>query len=359
MRLTILFENLDDKDEFGLDCAYIGCDRRPDRDEFHAAHEAARDAAMNATTIFPYQTYDGLDRGYKKAHKGNRQYWNNFVAAMAKQGYKLSSGEFIKESLDDKDEFTKDPGCGGGCPLSDHPNDWYKQFNRDESFHDAHESAHEAAIRAMGSGDRNEQWSRYATTAIDKMREFGYQLANPLESDLRKAPLENWLFTKLSIKESLDDKDEFVTCDLCVLGPPTATLDEITDFHNAHLAADQEWGSGPDWYRTLERYGYKLNAMGWEPITEDLDDKDKFYGELIATGKVKTHHSFAGTEWELELDGQNTTQGRIIYAMPRETFGSFPKYITINNVKFDAEVIMNMDGKVGFYDDGDIRELEE
>lgn len=40
MRLTELFEDLDDKDEFGTACLYHNCSNRDDRDTFHTAHTA-------------------------------------------------------------------------------------------------------------------------------------------------------------------------------------------------------------------------------------------------------------------------------------------------------------------------------
>lgn len=282
----------------------------------------------------------------------------------------------IHEALDDKDEFRHDP-IAPQRRIRQHPVkkcafcSEVDMHSRPFWYDDQAWSYEAYGIKKEGKGNPmqfhmlHQHWAKLNDINIWNVRndlaltdnfrvfmaKYGW-VPKPGEYD----DIFSWM--KKPVQEALDDKDTFESCELCSLHLGNPTLADIENFHNAHTAADQEYGSGSGWHRVMARYGYRMGALGWEIIKEALDDKDEFTSGLIATGKIKEVNSYAGTEWVLTFTPlQGATQERIIYALPKVTFGKFSKYTLINGIKFDVEVIMDMDGTIGFYDDGDIREI--
>lgn len=225
----------------------------------------------------------------------------------------------LLEDLDDKDEFASN--CGGGCPLSNNPNTWYSEFNRDKDFHQAHIAAHDAAVHAASEVTErsygNRLWhATYEEVAIKTMEKFGYKLTEimPL-SDMRKLPLENWYFGKVHIKEDLDDKDEF--------GSPIIAIGKLIEVNNY---------DGTYW---------KLNF-----------DRDVVIGSRSAPRRQYDNANFKSNP---EIHLKPGEDYRIFTTNP-SVYGDFPRHIRINGTRFDVEVIMDMD-KMNFHKDGDITEV--
>lgn len=75
MRLRTLFEDLDDRDEFGRDCGYCYDHQRTAGPDFHEVHIGARDAGTQAY----WQTELGKLYTKWNAEHGGDEDWDGFI----------------------------------------------------------------------------------------------------------------------------------------------------------------------------------------------------------------------------------------------------------------------------------------
>lgn len=271
MRLTGLFEVLDDRDQFAPDCGW--CERYSGEDliDFHRTHDIAQHMAAKVS-------------GANAPQKAG--WWNDyheiFNREMNKRGYEREGGwragistalgtwikkPALKEALDDKDEF------GSPCGYC---MQYAGEVDRDR-FHEKHEQAEimaEHAAHEYGGWRSSAGRQKYSDIFNIEMWRFGY-----IRLDSGRGP-----WSDRPVEEALDDRDEFKSnCQVCRVNCAMNTKLDEEDYHNAHTAASQVAGPFPKreiYDAEMAKYGYFkdyiLRAWAKEPVKEDLDDKDSF-----------------------------------------------------------------------------------
>lgn len=192
MRLTRLFEDLGDKDEFGSQCGYClyHASEGVDLDRFHIKHEQAEIEAERAT--YEYGGFRSIDRNQKYHDIFNIRMWQFGYTRRDEKGPWFDRP--LKEDLGDKDEF------GEPCTF-----DSCNQRPDELEFHAAHiaaRQAYNATINRIGKVGNMAQLSA-KKAYFDKMTEFGYT-----QSYNRRDTGGRW-WDKKPLKEALEDTDEF------------------------------------------------------------------------------------------------------------------------------------------------------
>jgi hypothetical protein len=277
-------EALDDTDKFDRECNhcdYYASRLTPDNiEDFHKAHVEAGRAASALVS------HDFL---FINSNQWQIEFQRVYANEMAKRGFPLdANGNPIKEDLDDTDTFS--PACDV-CSQNEEDSG----VPNPPDFHIAHIQAEDAASRAMAymfdwtAGP--EAVSRMQTAEHVVMRKYGYTKKH------------NYWIKAYTVKEDLDDKDEFISGLVCEW-PGCDDLNSA-EFHEAHgeawyratanIAALETTAGGTTstWINTFKKsmidQGWtpvptgndKDDIYHWEkgPVKEDLDDKDTF-GDL-------------------------------------------------------------------------------
>lgn len=245
MRLTRLFEGLDDKDEFE------NCTVCPNNEgylvppqyqpeEFHFDHIDAHNAGNKARDAATHDdSYDAwieasrkvmVSRGYKRITSIHGQdYW-----------FKIP----IKEDLDDQDQFG--PECGYCMQYASEVGD-------QQRFHEKHEQAEIMAERAswevQGGWNSSAGRQKYSDIFNIEMWRFGY---------VRQDSRGPWIDKPL--KEDLDDQDEFLVPNVRHYQLEDSTEDNEHWLIDMRNEADDQRLQGEYWVRGGMGKGMYLKA---------------------------------------------------------------------------------------------------